>query len=261
MPNYQKVKRSELKFGDVLGKGGFSTVYHAIWTLVTSSTTAEVAVKKLNSVESKELDIMSKLDHTHIVKLLGVVDDAPDFFLILELCKGGTLRQYLNQLQTERLPFKQFLDWSKQVASPVGYLRRKGVVHKDIKSPNYLITEGNILKLSDFGISKELEKTMSNATQSASYPWMAPELLKVCKLSPNYDIFSLGVVLWELWTTKSPFQGLKWQVVVMKVCRKNERLQIPADCPKQIADLIRRCWESDWQIRPDINTVLSTVGK
>ncbi|XP_072041897.1 mitogen-activated protein kinase kinase kinase 20-like [Amphiura filiformis] len=256
---YTKVKRSELQFGRVLGTGGFSTVYHAIWALATARTTQEVAVKRLNAIETKELEIMSKLDHSHIVKLLGVVDEAPDFYLILELCTGGTLRQYLDTFTMKRLPFTQFLDWMKQAALPIQYLREKGVVHKDIKSPNYLITDGNVLKLSDFGLAKEITQTMSNATQSASYPWMAPELLKNLKLSPNYDIFSLGVVAWELWTTDSPFKGLEWQVVIMKVCGENQHLLIPDDCPQPIADLMRQCWESDWGKRPSIDHVLHVI--
>ncbi|XP_072041994.1 uncharacterized protein [Amphiura filiformis] len=267
---YAKVERKDLKFGRVLGRGGFSTVYHAIWTLATArtglrtllkpKTTQEVAVKKLNDIETTELEIMSKLDHSHIVKLLGVVDEAPDFFLILELCSGGTLRQYLNTFTMNRLPFTQFLDWMKQAALPIQYLREKGVVHKDIKSPNYLITYGNILKLSDFGTSKEIDITMSNATVTASYPWMAPELLKDLKLSPNYDIFSFGVVGWEMWTTDFPHKGLEPQVIAWRVCHENQRLPIPDDCPKAIAELMKKCWDSDWRKRPSIEHVLFVIA-
>ena len=174
---------------------------------------------------------MSKLDHPNIVKLLGVVEERPDFYLILEFCSGGSLREFLDQRQRQRLPKNQLFDWMKQAALPIQYLKKEGVVHKDVKSPNYLITKGNILKLTDFGISKELEATMSNATESASYQWMAPELLKDLVLSPKYDIFSYGVVVWELFTTEAPFKGLEPQVVVMRVCSDNQRPPIPADCP------------------------------
>ncbi|XP_072041512.1 uncharacterized protein [Amphiura filiformis] len=257
---YTKVKRSDLQFGRVLGTGGFSTVYHAIWTLATARTTQEVAVKRLNALETKELEIMSKLDHSHIVKLLGVVDEVPDFFLILELCAGGTLRHYLDTFTMKRLPFTQFLDWMKQAALPIQYLKEKGVVHKDIKSPNYLITSGKILKLSDFGISKEIDITRSNATVIASYPWMAPELYTDQTLSPNYDMFSFGVVVWELWTTDFPHKGLEHQVIAWRVCHENQRLPIPDDCPEVIADLMRQCWDSNWGKRPSIAHVLSIVA-
>ena len=255
---FSKVKKSALSFGDQIGIGGFSTVYKATWKQSLWKR-QEVAVKRLLIFQPKEVEIMSKLDHPNIVKLLGVVEEKPDFYLIVEFCSGGSLREYLDKRQGKRLPEKQLYDWMKQAALSIEYLKKMGVVHKDIKSPNYLIANGNILKLTDFGISKELEATMSNATESASCQWMAPELMKELILSPTYDIFSYGVVVWELFTTETPFKGLEPQVVVMRVCGDNQRPPIPADCPKRVTDLMRECWESDWKKRPSMDHVLVLV--
>ena len=250
--SYSKVSKSALTFGDEIGIGGFSTVYKATWR-------QEVAVKRLHIFQPNEVEIMSKLNHPNIVRLLGVVQEKPDFYLILEFCNGGSLREYLDKRKGERLPANQLYDWMKQAALPIQYLQKMGVVHKDIKSPNYLVAEGNILKLTDFGISKELQATMSNATESASCQWMAPELMKEMILSPTYDIFSYGVIVWELFTTDTPFKGLEPQVVVMRVCGDNQRPPIPADCPKHVADLIRQCWQGDWKKRPSMDHVLLLV--
>ena len=255
---FSKVKKSALSFGDQLGIGGYSAVYKATWRQSLWKR-QEVAVKRLLVFHPKEVEIMSKLDHTNIVKLLGVVEEKPDFYLILELCSGGSLRQYLDKRQGQRLPEDQLYDWMKQAALPIQYLKKMGVVHKDIKSPNYLIANGNILKLTDFGISKELEATMSNATESASCQWMAPELMKEMILSPTYDIFAYGVVVWELFTTKSPFKGLEPQVVVMRVCGDDQRLPIPDDCPISVSHMIRECWQGNWKKRPSIDCVLVLV--
>ena len=128
-----------------------------------------------------------------------------------------------------------------------------GVVHKDVKSPNYLIANGNILKLTNFGITKDLEVTISNATESPSC--QRKELI----LLPTYDMLAYGVVVWELFTTEAPFKGLEPEVVVMRICGDDQRLPIPDDCPKHVADIICECWQGDWGRRTSIDHVLVLV--
>ncbi len=220
----------------------------------------EVAVKKLNKHDVKELDIMTGLDHPNIVRLLGVVDEQLDFMLILELCDKGSLRSYLDNLNGERLSDYQFYEWAEQAARPLEYLRKKHIIHKDVKSDNYMITSENNLKLGDFGISKKHEHTISNATESSSARYMAPELMTKNVLSPKYDIFAYGVVVWELRTGKQPYEGLESNSVVYRVCEYNERPPIPDDCPKPIKDLMECCWDVDWKKRPSIEEVIEMVS-
>ena len=130
-----KIKRSDLTFGAELGRGGFSTVYQATWKHSWFSR-KEVAAKKVLKMEPNEVQILSKLDHVNIVKLIGVVDEKPDFYLILELCKGGSLRTYLDKRNGKRLPDDQFYDWAKQAARAIEYLKKMGVLHKDVKASN-----------------------------------------------------------------------------------------------------------------------------
>ncbi len=135
------------------------------------------------------------------------------------------------------------------------------MVHKDVKSPNYLITKDFILKLCDFGLAKEMDATITSATETASYPWMAPELLKHNVLSPTYDIFAFGVVVWELWTTDIPFENCEAVNIMYRICQENERPPIPPDCPKPIANLMKWCWETDWKKRPSMEEALSMVSQ
>ena len=255
----KKISSSDLRFVKEIGTGGFSTVYQMRWRQGLFWKSIDVAAKKLNRRDIHELEILSGLDHPHIVKLLGVVDEQMEFMLILELCEGGSLRSYLDKLKGERLSDEQFFDWAKQAARPLEYLKQKQITHKDVKSPNYMITAENTLKLGDFGIAKNLKATIDNATDRASHQWMAPELLSKGILSPKYDIFAFAVVLWEMRTGKFPFKGLEWQVIAWKVCHENERLPIPEDCPEAIKDLMRRSWETDWKKRPEIEEVISVV--
>ena len=250
-----KISMSDLKLVKKIGSGGFSTVFQMTWKHPEGDM--EVAAKSLTDPDSHELDILSTLDHPSIVKLLAYVDEGINFVLVLELCERGSLRSYLDK---HKLSEAQFYEWAKQAAIPIEYLRKKNIVHKDLKSPNYLITKDSSLKLADFGLAKNIEQTVSNATDRASIPWMAPELLTVVVLSPNYDIFALAVVLWELWTGQFPFKDVQYQTIIWRVCHKNERLPIPADMPKPIADLLRQSWEAEWKKRPSIEHILSVVS-
>ena len=123
-----------------------------------------------------------------------------------------------------------------------------GVVHKDIKSSNYLISDDNILKLTDFGITKDLEANKSPSCQREELIFL-----------PTFDILAYGVVVWELFTTATPFKGLEPHVVVMRVCADDQRLPMPDDSPKYVADMIRQCWQGDCEKRPSIDHVLVLV--
>ncbi|XP_072036677.1 uncharacterized protein [Amphiura filiformis] len=259
--DFNRIKRSDLKLVNKqpLGEGGFGSVYHMNLSKGFLRGSVDVAAKKLlrRDVGLHELEMLSGLDHPNIVKLIGVVDEDIEFMLILELCEGGSLRSYLDK--GRRLTLKQFYDWLLQSALPLEFLKQKKLLHKDVKSPNYLITADKTLKLGDFGLARNIERTISNASETGSHPWMAPELLTDGKLSPKYDIFALGVVIWELWTGQYPHKGLEWQVIVMKVCNRGERLPIPDDCPEPIKQLIDRCWKTNWKDRPSIEEVISAI--
>ncbi|XP_072039079.1 uncharacterized protein [Amphiura filiformis] len=253
-----QIKRNDLKFVKQIGEGGFSSVYQMTW-IHPSLGPIEIAAKKLIKRDVKELDIMSGLDHPNIVKLIGVVDELMDFMLILELCNRGSLRSYLQGLNGGRLSDQQFYDWAEQAARPLEYLKQKHLVHKDVKSPNYMVTTDNNLKLGDFGIAKFIDQTVGNATETASCRWMAPELFVKGILSPKYDIFAYAVVIWEMRTGKYPFEGLEPQVIAWRVCQKKERLPIPEDCPRPIKDLMKQCWKTDWKKRPSIEEIISVI--
>ncbi|XP_072017992.1 mitogen-activated protein kinase kinase kinase 20-like [Amphiura filiformis] len=251
------IKRSDLNYVKDLGEGGYGSVYQMTWQRPQGPI--EIAAKKLRKRDVHELEIMSGLDHRNIVKLLGVVDEEMEFMLILELCEGGSLRSYLDNLRGKCLSDQHFLNWAEQAARPLEYLRHRQIIHKDVKSPNYMITTENNLKLGDFGLAKNLAATVENVTERASHRWMAPELLEKGVLSPKYDIFAFAVVLWEMRTGKVPFEGLEWHVIVWKVITEKERLPIPEDCPQPIKDLMKQCWEEDWRRRPTIEEVINVI--
>ena len=253
---YLQIKEEDLHLEKRIGAGGFSFVFKAKWK------GQDVAAKRLIEPDLHEVEVLSKLDHPNIVKLIGFCHGHLDHYLILELCSGGSLRSYLDQQrqQNKKLPLKLVLDWAKQAAKPIQYLKDMKIVHKDVKSPNYLIAEGNVLKLADFGIAKNIESTIKHATESASHPYMAPELLSELVLSPTYDIHAYGIVVWELCTTEIPFEGVEAFSIIWRICNNNERPVIPPDCPLDLADLMRQCWNKDWHQRPTVDHILMVVS-
>ena len=261
MSSVVQIRRQDLTVVKQIGEGGFSCVYHVIWKHETSGD-VHVAAKKVHEIDERELDILSKLSHPNIIKLIGVVPDVLDYMIILELCEIGSLREYIDSNGQKPLPPDLFDKWSKEAARAIKYLQDRNFIHKDIKSQNYVISSDMILKLTDFGLAKELKITLFSATQRGTCGYMAPELLKENILSPTkYDIFAYAVVVWEMLTGKIPYEGKEFVAIVWYVCKENKRLEIPADCPDYIAELLNRCWFAEHKLRPDIHEVLAILGK
>ena len=258
----------DLEFGDEIGQGGFSTVYDVKWTRKTRDNTDEpvrtqretiqAAAKGLNKVHRSELEIMARLKHPNIVQLLGVVDDPPDFYLVLELCSGGSLRSYLDAHAQEGLHPCLANAWGEQSARAMEYLRKNQVIHRDVKSSNFLISASKNLKLCDFGLAKEADLTVTTKAKG-TWGWTAPEIFLENHVSPSSDIFAFGTLLWELFTCQIPFLNAPYHEVMERVCKKGERPPIPTNCPSEIASLMNDCWNANRTSRPHITQVLQKI--
>ncbi|XP_072050128.1 protein-tyrosine kinase 6-like [Amphiura filiformis] len=130
MPYFNRTSLDDLQLIQHIGAGGFSAVFQAKWK------GQDVAAKRLNEADPHEAEVLSKLDHPHIINLIGISDDSLDQYVVLELCKEGSLRSYLDQQrsQKKRLPIELVYDWAKQAAKPIQYLKKMEYIHKDVKS-------------------------------------------------------------------------------------------------------------------------------
>ncbi|XP_072043460.1 uncharacterized protein [Amphiura filiformis] len=253
-----KIPRKDIEVLHKLGSGGYGTVYQVIWKK-NSYSYRTVAAKVLHTPDWQEVEILSALDHPNIIKLFGVVEEQYNFMQILELCEGGDLGNYLKKHKYQPLPQDLFNAWSQQAARGVEYLHRIGIIHSDIKPNNYLINNKHILKLCDFGISKDTFLTLENCSFAGTIPYMAPEIFVEECLSPKSDVYSYGIVLWQLLTREVPFQGSLFQVILYQVGHNGQRPPIPADCPQFLADLLRWCWRKDYHKRPSMEEVLEVL--
>ena len=141
------------------------------------------------------------------------------------------------------------------------YLHENNIIHRDLKSGNILLSENLRAKICDFGTAKELEHTTTKMTTvMGTCAWMPPETLKGESVSKESDSYSYSIVLWELLTHKSPFQGIPmWKLIGMIL--EGERPPIPDNCEPHLISLMQQCWDGDRKSRPNFERIVSILNQ
>ncbi|XP_048342652.1 mitogen-activated protein kinase kinase kinase 9 isoform X2 [Sphaerodactylus townsendi] len=262
---------SELVLEEVIGIGGFGKVYRAVWF------GEEVAVKAARydpdedvneTIENvrQEAKLFAMLKHPNIIALKGVCLKEPNLCLIMEFARGGSLNRVLSG---KRIPPDILVNWAVQIAGGMNYLHDEAVVpviHRDLKSSNILILEkvenGELtnknLKITDFGLAREWHKT-TKMSAAGTYAWMAPEVIRSSMFSKGSDVWSYGVLLWELLTGEVPFRGIDGLAVAYGVAMNKLALPIPSTCPEPFARLMEDCWNTDPHSRPSFASILNQL--
>ena len=262
------IKESDVKLLDRVAYGASGEVYQATWKSSKHGQKLEVAAKKIPlrsdatpAEQMKlEVDILQGLDHENVVKYYGHVVTQKYLMIITEFAAKGSLKDYLKTKM--RLTRELANKWAIEAAQGIQYLQNVGIVHRDIKSANFLITADNTLKVCDFGIAKLQDSTKTTQhTDRGTLPWLAPEVFMEGKLSPKADVYSFGIVLWELHSCELPYRGMIPQHVMFKVATEKIRPEIPEDCPPEIRQLIEECWAQDRGLRPQIDEVVERLKR
>ena len=194
----------------------------------------------------------------HIIQYLGKM--RKHNVIPLEFASGGSLFDYLHR--HGKLSLDQTSTWSTHAAKAVQYLHRYGTIHGDIKSPNFLITTGNILKICGFGHSVGTTSTGPEMTnKTGTIRWMAPEVFINHILCKQSDIYSLSIVFWELHSSEIPFANKRSKTQIMwAVGRNHERPPIPDGTPESMKLLMEECWQSDFRQRPDAEEIVTKLS-
>ncbi|XP_067831039.1 mitogen-activated protein kinase kinase kinase 10 [Heptranchias perlo] len=262
---------AELLLDEIIGVGGFGKVYKGTWGR------DEVAVKAARqdpdediSVTAgnvqKEAKLFGMLRHPNIILLKGVCLKEPNLCLVMEYARGGALNRALSG---RKVPPHVLVNWAVQIARGMNYLHNEAVVpviHRDLKSSNILILEkaedddlaNKTLKITDFGLAREWHRT-TKMSAAGTYAWMAPEVIKLSLFSKSSDVWSFGVLLWELLTGEVPYREIDGLAVAYGVAVNKLTLPIPSTCPEPFGKLMEDCWNSDAHSRPSFTAILAQL--
>ncbi|KAJ0488166.1 putative protein kinase RLK-Pelle-RLCK-IV family [Helianthus annuus] len=197
-----------------LGEGGFGTVYKA--ELQDGRTVAIKRASKehsdaLRSEFRSEIELLAKIEHRNLVKLLGYVDKGNERLIIAEYVPNGTLREHLDGVHGSCLDFSQRLEISIDIAHGLTYLHlyaEKQIIHRDVKSSNILLTDRMRAKVADFGFARLGDNEPGNThvltKVKGTVGYLDPEYMRTFKLTPKSDVYSFGVLLVEILTGRRP---------------------------------------------------------
>ncbi|XP_063884117.1 mitogen-activated protein kinase kinase kinase 10-like isoform X3 [Scylla paramamosain] len=265
---------NELGLEEVIGVGGFGKVYRGTWK------GQEVAVKAARQDPDEDISVTIEnvrqeaklfwpLKHENIVALKGVCLQEPNLCLVMEYARGGSLTRVLQQRKV--IGPSVLTDWAIQIARGMNYLHSHApvrIIHRDLKSSNVLLSESidnndlqfKTLKITDFGLAREVSKT-TRMSAAGTYAWMAPEVIKTSTFSKASDVWSYGVLLWELLTGESPYKGIDTLAIAYGVAMNKLWLHIPATVPEAWRKLMKSCWELDPHARPTFIDILKKLDE
>ena len=204
----------------------------------------------------REGEISWPLKHENICRMLGVGSSRVCHALVYEYCAGGSLHSLLASSQ----PF-EYLSIALGVANGMAYLHSKDVIHRDLKSTNILLDDKGRAKIADFGLSVVCSSGGEELTaETGTYRWMAPEVIRHESYSSNADVYSFGIVLWQLVARGVPFSDLTPIQAAFAVAKEDRRPVIPEHAPAELARLIELCWNGDQIARPSFFVVVQTLA-
>ncbi|GAB2211486.1 hypothetical protein Drorol1_Dr00024800 [Drosera rotundifolia] len=245
----------DLVIGERIGLGSYGEVYRA------DRNGTEVAVKKFLDQDfsgaalaefRREVRIMRRLRHPNVVLFVGAVTRPPNLSIVSEYLPRGSLYRIIHRPNCH-IDEKRRIKMALDVASGMNCLHTSTptIVHRDLKSPNLLVDDNWNVKVCDFGLSRLKHNTFLSSKSTAGTPeWMAPEVLRNEPSNEKCDVYSFGVILWELATLRLPWSEMNPMQVVGAVGFQNRRLEIPKEVDPLVARLISECWQMEPNKRP-----------
>uniref|UniRef100_A0AAY5K2B1 mitogen-activated protein kinase kinase kinase n=1 Tax=Esox lucius TaxID=8010 RepID=A0AAY5K2B1_ESOLU len=214
----------------------------------------DVAVKKVRDIKETEIKHLRKLKHPNIITFKGICTQAPCYCILMEYCAQGQLYEVLRA--GRKIIPSLLIDWAMGIAGGMNYLHLHKIIHRDLKSPNMLITHDDLVKISDFGTSKELIDKSMKMSFAGTVAWMAPEVIRNEPVSEKVDIWSFGVVLWEMLTGEVPYKDVDSSAIIWGVGNNSLNLPIPESCPDGFKILLKQCWNCKPRNRPSFRQIL-----
>ncbi|GFO33330.1 hepatocyte growth factor receptor [Plakobranchus ocellatus] len=273
------IKLERLAIGKSIGSGNFGCVYEGLLMSDGGNTTQKVAIKTLQNSSSQSLDlksfveealIMKDFHHPHVLSLIGLAERAaPEGgapYVIIPYMEHGDLHTYIKETSVS-LSLHDVIKFGVDIASGMAYLSDLRLVHRDLAARNCMLDNLHRVKVADFGLCRDIyEKGYYTSDNRKKLPirWMAIESIEHGAYSTKSDVWSFGVVLWEMSCRGvTPYPGVDGWDVINYLRRR--RLPPPLFCPNQLYNIMMLCWNKDPDSRPDFATLhaslLSLMGQ
>ncbi|KAL4335020.1 hypothetical protein GQ457_07G027380 [Hibiscus cannabinus] len=241
-------KLTSSSYGD-LYKGTFCGQDVAIKVLRTGHLN-----ENLRKEFTQEVNIMRKIRHKNVVQFIGACTSPPTLCIVTEFMSGGNIYDLLHKQKSGfKLPF--LLKVAIDVSKGMSYLHQNSIMHRDLKAANLLMDENGVVKVADFGVARVQAQPGVMTAETGTYRWMAPEVIEHKPYDHKADVFSFGVVLWELLTGKLPYENLTPLQAAVGVVQKGLRPVIPKHTHPNLVELLERCWQQDPSLRPEFSEI------
>ncbi|KAK8919288.1 Serine/threonine-protein kinase HT1 [Platanthera zijinensis] len=194
-------------------------------------------------------------------KFIAASRKPPVYCIITEYMSQGTLRMYLHKKEPYSLSTETILRIALDISRGMEYLHSQDVIHRDLKSHNLLLNDEMRVKVADFGTSCLETQLQDSKGNMGTYRWMAPEMIKEKPYTRKVDVYSFGIVLWELTTALIPFQGMTPVQAAYAASEKNLRPPLSTTCSPVLNNLIKNCWSVNPAKRPDFSYIVSVLEK
>ncbi|GAB9471725.1 hypothetical protein Gpo141_00008925 [Globisporangium polare] len=263
-----EVKLKEINLVKRLAFGPLSEVYAAIWR------DTKVGVKLLLPREGvvdhlaeavrnfrREIWVMSSLKHPNILKLIGASLTPSCYVLVMEYMSNGSLYEYLRD-EANFFPSQMVIQCAYDIAAGMSYIHQCGILQRDLKSKNCLLSENLVVKVADFGLARYKSKLYGQYTFVGTPFWAAPEVIRHEDYDEKADVYSYAIVLWELVERKDPYETLNAYQVPLLVANDGLR---PAEfinaAPLGLDHIMKQCWDADPEQRPTFAEIAETLEK
>ncbi|BFG13739.1 hypothetical protein CerSpe_000130 [Prunus speciosa] len=265
LENYEEwtIDLTKLNMGEAFAQGAFGKLYRGTYN------GEDVAIKILERPENdpekaqvmeqqfqQEVKMLAALKHPNIVRFIGGCRKPMVWCIVTEYAKGGSVRQFLMKRQSRSVPLKLAVKQALDVARGMAYVHAFGLIHRDLKSDNLLIFSDKSIKIADFGVARIEVQTEGMTPETGTYRWMAPEMIQHRPYTQKVDVYSFGIVLWELITGMLPFQNMTAVQAAFAVVNKGVRPIIPSDCLPLLGEIMTRCWDANPDVRPPFTEVV-----
>ncbi|XAR73720.1 Dual-specificity kinase [Bertholletia excelsa] len=250
-----------LKFENKVGSGSFGDLYKGTYC------SQEVAIKILKPERvnkdmlkefAQEVFIMRKIRHKNVVQFIGACTQPPNLCIVTEFMSRGSIYDFLHkQKGVFKLP--ALLKVALDVSKGMDYLHQNNIIHRDLKTANLLMDENEVVKVADFGVARVQAQTGVMTAETGTYRWMAPEVIEHKPYDHKADVFSFGIVCWELLTGELPYSYLTPLQAAIGVVRQGLRPTIPKHTHPKLVILLERCWQKKPTLRPNFSEIIEVL--